>query len=393
MKFFEKTGIELDSPHGKKRVYFKVGLILGDNLGVHKLLGFTESFNSNYACRFCKMTLAQRSMASVEDTTLLRNKHNYDIDLMKHDVSKTGINERCIFHELPGFHVTDNLTVDIMHDCLEGFCMFDLVTLIKLCIEKKHFTLEQLNERIFSYPWKSNCNKPRFIFQNDLNNDCLRMSASEIFTFVLHFGLLIGDCVPKDEPAWQVYVNLRQIVSLVTSTSLQNGCSKLLSSLIREHHVLARDVLKRSLKPKDHFALHMARVMEQSGPLINIWSMRGEAKHQESKLASHSSNSKQNVCETIAIKHQLKLACMLYEKQMFVDSQDGPSYISSFKKLNLPLHPFFSYDTIFFNTSLNTYVFLNGLLGMVLNIHLRWLYASKKTKANLFLVLLNIFVR
>lgn len=128
MKFLEKSGILIDLPLGKQRVYFKVGLIIGDNLGLHGLLGFTESFVANYACRFCKMTLVQRAMASGEDETLLRNYGNYESDVKMHDMSKTGIKEKCIFHELPGLNAVDNITIDIiMHDLLEGMCMFDLL--------------------------------------------------------------------------------------------------------------------------------------------------------------------------------------------------------------------------------------------------------------------------
>lgn len=39
-----------------KKIFFKVVVILGDNLGVHGILGFTESFSANYPCRFCKLT-------------------------------------------------------------------------------------------------------------------------------------------------------------------------------------------------------------------------------------------------------------------------------------------------------------------------------------------------
>ena len=55
LKFLESTGIELDLPEGKKKIYFKLGLILGDNLGLHSLLGLVKCFRVNFCYRFCTM--------------------------------------------------------------------------------------------------------------------------------------------------------------------------------------------------------------------------------------------------------------------------------------------------------------------------------------------------
>lgn len=37
-------------------ILFKLALIIGDNLGLNSILGFTTSFNSDIFCRFCKVT-------------------------------------------------------------------------------------------------------------------------------------------------------------------------------------------------------------------------------------------------------------------------------------------------------------------------------------------------
>lgn len=48
--------LKLNSPKkGEKiRIYFALGLLLGDNLGLNGILGFVESFNAYYSCRLCK---------------------------------------------------------------------------------------------------------------------------------------------------------------------------------------------------------------------------------------------------------------------------------------------------------------------------------------------------
>lgn len=55
LKHLETEGVQLDLPDKRIIVYFKLGVIIGDNLGLRSVLSFTESFNANYACRFCKM--------------------------------------------------------------------------------------------------------------------------------------------------------------------------------------------------------------------------------------------------------------------------------------------------------------------------------------------------
>ena len=37
-----------------ERIYFQLILILGDNLGLHSILGLTECFSANFPCRICK---------------------------------------------------------------------------------------------------------------------------------------------------------------------------------------------------------------------------------------------------------------------------------------------------------------------------------------------------
>lgn len=46
-------GIILNINGEEQKVYFILGLILGDNLGLNTALGFVKSFNSNSYCRFC----------------------------------------------------------------------------------------------------------------------------------------------------------------------------------------------------------------------------------------------------------------------------------------------------------------------------------------------------
>lgn len=151
VQFLETEGVDLQLPDGNTMIYFKLGLILGDNLGLHSLLGFVECFRANYCCGFCKMDKQQRSLATLKDRYFLRNKQNYESDLAEEDVSSTGIKQACIFNALPDFHVTENTAVDIMHDFIEGVCFTDMAAIIKFYIDEGLFTLRAMNNCIKSH--------------------------------------------------------------------------------------------------------------------------------------------------------------------------------------------------------------------------------------------------
>lgn len=49
------NGLFFDTEGFKGRVFFELGLVLGDNLGIHQLCGLVESFSANRCCRYCRM--------------------------------------------------------------------------------------------------------------------------------------------------------------------------------------------------------------------------------------------------------------------------------------------------------------------------------------------------
>lgn len=167
LEFLEKNGVEVDCDGEVRTIYFKLALILGDNLGLHSILGFRESFNCPIFCRFCKLN-KQNLQTVTEEADLLRTENNYIIDLEKDEEKETGIVEPCIFHKIPDFYVTKNLSVDVMHDVLEGICQYDLGLILHALIAKKFFTLEELNYRVKAFDYGLNKNKPPEILSSHI---------------------------------------------------------------------------------------------------------------------------------------------------------------------------------------------------------------------------------
>jgi len=63
-------------------------------------------------------------------------------------------------------------------------------------------------------------NKPPSITLNRLSTKKLKLTGSEMFTFVKLFGVFVGDLVEEEDEFWQLYLLLHDIVMLSCSTEL-----------------------------------------------------------------------------------------------------------------------------------------------------------------------------
>jgi len=327
LNYLRDTGVYISTDDFKGTIKFELGVIVGDNLGVHSITGFVESFSSNYPCRICKMRKEDIQNQSSVDNNLIRTVEQYNLDVNEGDVSSSGIKEACIWHKVLGFNVLEQVGMDIMHDILEGVGKYDLAFLISYYIEDlKIFTLQVLNERIVCFDYgPDKGSKPCVLHIEHLRKKNIRLSASEMMSLIRYFGLLIGHLVPLNDPIWCLYILLRQILDIVTSTSLQVGCCELLQTLVSEFNDLYIKYSHQKLKPKYHFMLHYNTIIQQLGPLVNLWCMRFEAKHRLSKISANTSSNRRNICKTLAIKHQLQLNNLFLKGTLGDDIEFGPS--------------------------------------------------------------------
>ena len=51
--FLETNGIIISTSPEEHKIKFRLVSLIGDNLGVHNVLGFARSFSLNFSCRFC----------------------------------------------------------------------------------------------------------------------------------------------------------------------------------------------------------------------------------------------------------------------------------------------------------------------------------------------------
>jgi len=311
LNFIENVGIDILYNGEMYRVFFSLGLILGDNLGLHSILGFTESFIARFPCRFCKSPKLNCHSQVTQVDEMLRNKTNYDEDISINNITLTGLKEVCVFNQINSFHVTQNFAVDIMHDILEGVCKYDIGMILKKMIyDFNYFTIDTLNNRIESFNYGSIDirNRPPLLSTALLKNGLIKMSASEMLCFTKYFALIIGDLIPPNSEIWCLYISLRQIIGILLEKSIKYDDIALCKTLITEHHELYMNLFNTNLKPKFHHMVHYPMIMKKCGPLSLIWSMRFESKHKELKETAKSITSRKNACYTLALKHQLNVA-------------------------------------------------------------------------------------
>jgi len=178
-----------------------------------------------------------------------------------------------------------------MHDLLEGVCKYDIgLMLNRMIFSLMYFTLKTLNDRIESFNYGSIDirSRPPLISDDSLKpNGTLKMSASEMSCFMRYLSLMIGDLIPRDLKIWQLYTILRQTADIVFSKTIKLKDINLLKVLISEHHELYMQAFNTHLKPKHHHMIYYPMVIQKSGPLSMMWSMRFEAKHKQFKDAAN----------------------------------------------------------------------------------------------------------
>ncbi|KAE8738222.1 hypothetical protein FOCC_FOCC016306 [Frankliniella occidentalis] len=322
LKYLETVGILVNLPDRTVRVYFALGLFLGDNLGLNGILGFVECFVANHPCRVCKIHKNELHF-QVEDTDqLLRNRANYEADVALGIVLHTGIKEECIFNELNSFFVTRNVCGDLLHDFEEGACGYGLPLILHWLIDiRQYLTHDTFIEKVaaFQYGPHESGNKPSTSRLNPerFTAKKFNLSGSESLCLTRYLGEMIGHLIPSEEPVWEYYLTLRDLADILYCPFFVPGAEILLRNKVREHNELFVATFDEHLKPVHHLLLHYWRYIRSIGPLVQTSTSRYESKNREGKIAAYSTESRVNIIVTIMKKNQLKMAYQLLSKNHF----------------------------------------------------------------------------
>ncbi|CAM4953821.1 unnamed protein product [Rotaria socialis] len=107
------------------RLYFSFSFLCGDNLASNELGGFQKNFNSGHFCRHCLITYEQRLIPLTDISFVPRThlRHDLIVDrIVSNNDGQTlfGVSGDSWFRNLIGFHPTESLPPDLMHDTAEG---------------------------------------------------------------------------------------------------------------------------------------------------------------------------------------------------------------------------------------------------------------------------------
>lgn len=320
----DETGLEIP---GIGTFYCKFRFCSADNLGSHQLGGFCESFSSNILriCRSCLITSSQIQEIFCMNSFKLRTPQNYDrhLSLIEADSNLKkiyGIKFPSPLNKIPGFHVTQGLPPDLMHDLFEGIVPYEICLILLQLIEQNFFTLDFLNERIvhFKYNYLDSRNKPEI---QKLEKQTLIGTASQNWTFLRLLPLIIGPWVPINNPVWLFFLQLKHIVEIILAPAFTIGHIDILNSEIENHlHEFKKLFPHCLLKPKHHYVMHYPQHILNFGPPITYWCFRFEAKHKLFKDIAHCANQYKNVPYTLAFRHQLK-QCLHHQSLNFLFSE------------------------------------------------------------------------
>nr|XP_046269580.1 uncharacterized protein LOC124072313 isoform X1 [Scatophagus argus] len=293
-----------------------VQCVIADNLGAHALGGFVESFSGGSICRFCTGDKSEFQSKDVKSGVFQRRTketHNVHVQTAQERAAICyGVKKQCVLTErLSHFHVSSGYPPDIVHDLFEGVVPVELARCIGLLISKKYFTLESLNTLIqkFPYKWGDKTNRPHPIPRSFTSSNTIGGNAHENWTLLRLLPFVIGHIIPEDEPAWLVFLDLKDIVELVVAPVHTEETIAYLEAKIYDHRQRYLELFPHvNLLPKHHYLEHYPQMIRCFGPLVALWTMRFEAKHSFFKQVARHTSCFKNITRSLAIKHQFMLA-------------------------------------------------------------------------------------
>ena len=156
--------------------------------------------------------------------------------------------------------------------------------------------MEDLNFRIcaFDYGSQISLNKPCEIIEGHVKKGCLIMSSSEMRCLIENLNLMIGHLIPEKDECWLLYLQLKNIITVIWSPKIHITTHEYLQVLIEEYLLSLTEKFPGCLKPKHHYLTHYATSMKNFGPLGKLSCLRDEGKHKIGKNTSNATTSRIN---------------------------------------------------------------------------------------------------
>ena len=230
------------------------------------------------------------------------------LDENPNEKSHQGIKFDSVFNRLKYFHVCrPGLPPCLGHDLFEGVVAYDLALFVKYLVKtKKWFTYDHINGMIRNIAFKEYDARDTPVELRP-NGDKLSGHAVQNWRFLRNFPLLVLSKVadPNDK-TWNLILLLRTIVEYVCAPRISSGQVAYLK-VLTEQYLEGRkanfpDV---PLRPKHHYMLHYAELIQKWGPLMRTWTLRFESKHSYFRQDVRFCPNFINITKSLSTKHQL----------------------------------------------------------------------------------------
>lgn len=295
--------------------------VAGDSLALNGLGGFKESFGfALRPCRMCMLPKEDMSQIFTEFGMPLRSKTMHDehlsilesaVTLQDRTVKSTefGVVNKSVLCKIKSFDVTKMLTMDLMHNLLEGVCDVEMKAILYHLIEELHLlTYKQLNILIdtFPYPPELAKNKPSVIEKHHVKDGQLRQCAGQTITLMIVLPLILAPFVTAENEKYENFVLLAQLTQVLLAYKIKKSSIDMLRHMIFEHHSNFKKLYPTiAITPKFHFLVHSPSVIEQHGPARIYWCMRYESRHAWFGRVAAESNNWKNMPKTMASRFQI----------------------------------------------------------------------------------------
>jgi len=329
-----ENGVEMSISGQIRTVYGAVVMWSGDNLGIHQIFGFSQSFKADKCCHFCYASDEDRQRCFRESDVMMRDRDSHQQDCERvvaghSDAKESGVHRSCCLAELKYFSIPENICPDAMHDVLEGCLQYELKLIIRqMVVVDQVMSLNDINSRILSFAYGVDSkNKPQPITFDRLHSKekKLGMNASQAWCFGRYFCLMIGNLVDKQYPYLRVIHMLLDIIDIIFAPEITVSMTYLLEELISKHHELFCDLFPAEhLIPKQHFLVHYPSKMRSLGPCTQYWCMRFESKHASAKDFCRIIHNFRNICKSIAYQQQIKLCVDWIAHSQSTTAEVGP---------------------------------------------------------------------
>ena len=320
---------------------------VADNPAAHQAVGLKESVGGSFRkCRFCHADFEAMQSGFSEDDFESRSlkKHLEQCDVINrapqalkdHYRTAYGINRKSILAEFPHFDMFKQTPPDVMHVLLEGVIPLTLQALIKHYSNAKQTSLATINSNIknFQFGYMEANDKPNFIRESDLRGSgSLNQDAAKSHLLFRIFPFVVENGVDKSDRYWKLYTLLNDITDISFSLVVSLETVAKLKDVVKEYLELFKDLFPdQPFTPKQHYLVHFPKFILLLGPLLNLWAMRFEAKHQYFKDLKKLMNFK-NICLSLSRHHQKVAAMNRSSNSIFKETENGPVRIPQGEEL------------------------------------------------------------